>query len=79
MQVISDDRIRERAYQIWEREGRPYGRDYDHWVQARVELIAEATASERPRKSAQLSTPAKPTAPKAGRQLRPAARTKKRA
>jgi Protein of unknown function (DUF2934) len=38
---ISDDAIRERAYLIWEREGRPYGREYDHWVMAQVELAAE--------------------------------------
>jgi hypothetical protein len=27
-------RIRERAYQIWEEEGRPEGRDFDHWMRA---------------------------------------------
>jgi hypothetical protein len=30
-------RIRERAYQLWEREGRPHGRHMDHWVQAEQE------------------------------------------
>ena len=30
-------RIRERAYELWEREGRPHGRDMDHWVQAERE------------------------------------------
>ena len=85
MQVISDDSIRDRAYQIWEREGRPHGRDYDHWVQARVELIAEATSSEPARKPAPLSTAgakpvaAKPAAAKASRQLRPPTRAKKQA
>jgi hypothetical protein len=81
MQAISEDSIRERAYQIWEREGRPHGREYDHWVQARVELMAEATVVERPRKTAQVSTAApKPALAKAaGRQLRPAARAKKQA
>lgn len=39
---ISDDNIRERAYHIWEREGRPHGRDFEHWVRAQVELVAEA-------------------------------------
>jgi len=38
---ISDDAIRTRAYLIWEREGRPSGREYEHWVQAQIELEAE--------------------------------------
>jgi hypothetical protein len=27
-------RIRARAYEIWEEEGRPHGRDREHWQQA---------------------------------------------
>ena len=34
-------RIRERSYQIWEQEGRPAGRHFDHWVQAEQELVAK--------------------------------------
>lgn len=30
-------RIRERAYELWEREGRPHGRHVDHWMQAEQE------------------------------------------
>ncbi|HBB78461.1 hypothetical protein BBI09_21055 [Stutzerimonas xanthomarina] len=33
-----DDRIRERAYQIWEDEGRPEGQQAEHWARAREEL-----------------------------------------
>lgn len=29
------------AYHIWEREGRPDGKDVVHWVQARAQLIAD--------------------------------------
>jgi hypothetical protein len=32
------ERIRTRAYQIWEREGRPEGRDVEHWEMAREEI-----------------------------------------
>ncbi len=40
----SDDRpIRERAYFIWEREGRPDGRAQDHWLQA----VASRVPSDR--------------------------------
>lgn len=32
------DSVRERAYLIWETEGRPDGRDLEHWLQAEREL-----------------------------------------
>jgi Protein of unknown function (DUF2934) len=35
------DRIRMRAYQIWEQEGRPHGRDEDHWREAERQLEVE--------------------------------------
>ena len=35
-----EQRIRERAYQIWEEEGHPQGRDGEHWQRARSEVIA---------------------------------------
>lgn len=41
-------RIRERAYQIWEREGRPEGRDFDHWTRAVAEVSAEAGGDKGP-------------------------------
>ncbi|MCW2248048.1 flagellar biosynthesis regulator FlaF [Azospirillum fermentarium] len=33
--------IQERAYQIWEAQGRPEGRAMDHWIQAEEEIRAE--------------------------------------
>jgi hypothetical protein len=36
-----EQRIRERAYTIWEREGRPHGRDLDHRMRAEAEIAAE--------------------------------------
>ena len=35
-----DTLIRERAYAIWEREGRPEGRERQHWEQAAREILA---------------------------------------
>jgi hypothetical protein len=32
------ERIRQRAYEIWEREGRPEGREQAHWEQAEREV-----------------------------------------
>jgi Protein of unknown function (DUF2934) len=31
-------RIRLRAHEIWEEEGRPKGRDVDHWTRAKWEI-----------------------------------------
>jgi hypothetical protein len=33
----SEQTIRDRAYFIWEREGRPEGRAHDHWYRAMAE------------------------------------------
>ena len=38
---MSDDRsrhIQQRAYAIWEQQGRPHGRHEDHWRQAESEV-----------------------------------------
>ncbi|WP_119677352.1 DUF2934 domain-containing protein [Indioceanicola profundi] len=35
-----EDRIRQKAHDIWEREGRPEGREREHWDMA-SELIAQ--------------------------------------
>jgi len=39
---MSDDKpevvVRERAYAIWEREGRPDGRSLAHWLKAEAEI-----------------------------------------
>ena len=40
---VTDDRIRERAHEIWIEEGRPDGRALDHWLRAHweIERVAE--------------------------------------
>lgn len=43
-----DNEIRQRAYQLWEGEGRPQGRDRDHWHQAAAELEAARACEVRP-------------------------------
>jgi hypothetical protein len=39
---VTDDRIRERAHQIWIEEGQPNGRALDHWLRARWEIEGKA-------------------------------------
>lgn len=36
-----EDRVRERAYELWVEEGRPEGHDQEHWRRARDEIEAE--------------------------------------
>jgi hypothetical protein len=38
MSENSREQVRERAYAIWEREGKPEGRELVHWLQAEQEL-----------------------------------------
>jgi hypothetical protein len=38
-----DQKIRERAYHIWEAEGRPHGRHDQHWQDALRDVAASAT------------------------------------
>ena len=41
-----EERIRQRAHELWEREGRPHGRHDNHWQQARDEIEAESLQME---------------------------------
>lgn len=52
----SHARIATRAYQLWEAEGRPNGRDTEHWKKAEAEIAATST-------SATPTVTAKPVAP----------------
>ncbi len=58
------------AYAIWEREGRPQGRDHQHWLAAEAEL-ATMTAAGAPAK------PRKPRAPRAPKAASDAALAKR--
>jgi hypothetical protein len=46
---VDADRIRQRAFELWERDGRPEGRDMDYWFRAEAELAGEdASGLETP-------------------------------
>ncbi len=82
-----DERIRERAYAIWEEEGRPEGNDFQHWLRAVEEIRAESrelpeadagqTVAETTPKQSQPAAPVVPdslhAAPMAGASAAPAA------
>ena len=43
---LSHDEIEICAYCIWVQEGKPEGRDLDHWLQAEMQLIASKPHEE---------------------------------
>ena len=68
-----ETRVRERAHQLWEQEGRPHGRDFDHWERASREIDAEDNPvaakrkAPRARKNASASNGMKPVRKKAAK------------
>jgi hypothetical protein len=48
--VISERWIAQAAYYMWEKEGRPHGRDLDHWLHAESEIrrLTEASSIRPP-------------------------------
>ena len=50
------DRIRERAYSLWQADGSPEGRDMDYWLRAERDLTVATPKPGRKAKSAGGST-----------------------
>jgi hypothetical protein len=64
---FSSEEIAERAYQIYEREGRTDGRDMEHWLQAERELREERERSNSPQESRGVTETAERTGNRAPR------------
>jgi hypothetical protein len=58
--MADESRIKERAYHIWEAEGRPHGRDREHWERASREI--EASSKKCRPKAAEAKPTGKPRA-----------------
>jgi hypothetical protein len=43
-------KIEQRAYEIWENEGGPHGRDLDHWLRAEAEILTSTDPVALPNK-----------------------------
>jgi hypothetical protein len=56
--MTTETAVRARAYEIWEAEGRPHGRDADHWFRA-LEEVASAPAMTTPEPNAPVKRAAK--------------------
>jgi len=46
--MASEEQIRSYAHQLWEKAGRPAGRDDEFWHAAEVELNAESESPDAP-------------------------------
>ena len=58
-----EEKIRQRAHEIWEMEGRPEGRNQEHWERAHREI--DAKQNETP--SGQISETRSPDDPTVGK------------
>lgn len=59
-------KIRQRAYEMWDRDGRPDGRSEDYWLQAERELAgSDPTAAGSSQSEAAVPTQAAPQSKKA--------------
>lgn len=69
----NEERIRQRAYEIWEQEGRPHGEDMRHWLLAFQEIAASTEGDGQAAKKARskkVTTPA--ASPKSKAKAKPA-------
>jgi hypothetical protein len=46
MATLDEDEIKRRAYRIWENEGRPEGREFQNYMDAVAELMAESEGEQ---------------------------------
>lgn len=50
--------VEERAYALWESEGKSHGRDLDHWRQAESEIMTAGDAEARSNPPSAAASPA---------------------
>ncbi len=46
MATLDEDEIKRRAYRIWEGEGRPEGREFQNYMDAVAEMMAETESGD---------------------------------
>jgi hypothetical protein len=74
MQAMTEDKIQVRAYELWEQEGRPYGRAEEFWFRATTELSSNCTV----KKTKKSAAPKAAASTKAKAVAEPAAKPKKK-
>lgn len=71
--IDREQQIRERAHEIWESEGRPVGRDREHWEMACREIGEPASAIRQHEESMEVPDPEVAARPPANGRDRPGA------
>lgn len=82
--AVSEEWIKNRAYALWEEEGRPHGKDTEHWERAAQEYTsmngaAQTAKPARKTKASEAKTPKTATAAEVSEppaKTKPAARKK---
>ncbi len=76
MSLDVEQRIRDRAYEIWQEQGCPDGCDHEHWLMAEQEIAAAAGAVAAPKANGRKAGSAKTgeKAPRAAAGRKPSAR-----
>jgi hypothetical protein len=75
MPARSEASIAVRAYEIWEKQGRPHGRDREHWLQAAAEL-AKIEGARKPKPAVKVTPAAVVPTVKAAKAKAPAPATR---
>jgi hypothetical protein len=52
MDMNLEQQVRQRAYELWLRDGMAHGRDFEHWHAAECEVLAEHVAVAKPKRKA---------------------------
>src|SRR5215475_7888223 len=55
-----EQEVRERAFVIWEHEGRPEGRRVDHWLRAEAEVLSDGASGTQNEDKGNLFWPREP-------------------
>jgi hypothetical protein len=66
----SENEVANRAYHLWEKAGRPHGKDLSFWIQAETE-IREPASGARAHTGTGAARPAAPTSPETGVAVKP--------
>ncbi|MDB5539220.1 MAG: hypothetical protein JWQ89_947 [Devosia sp.] len=77
--AVSEDAIRQRAYYLWEADGRPHGKHDHYWTLAHQEAASASGNGAAKATRAKETKPAKPKAAKADARPARKAATKPRA
>jgi hypothetical protein len=48
MPDLNEEDVKQRAYQLWEQEGRPEGREFQNYMDAVAQLMAEQNGGDTP-------------------------------